>query len=105
MCLILPKKFANDLDINKLERSLHWLSFEPKGRAKREQESFGNSIAELYTSNLEQAKRTGALEAYNDAFDKGYSYILKNYLEMVGIRARTFSTAITGGAGITEKKK
>lgn len=98
------EKFANDLDINKLERSLHWLSFEPKGRAKREQESFGNSIAELYTSNLEQAKRTGALEAYNDAFDKGYSYILKNYLEMVGIRARTFSTAITGGAGITERK-
>jgi hypothetical protein len=99
-----PEKFASDLDINKLERSLHWLSFEPKGRAQREQESFGNSIAELYTSNLEQAKQTGALEAYNDAFDKGYSYILKNYLEMVGIRARTFSTAITGGAGITERK-
>ena len=98
------EKFANDLDINKLERSLHWLSFDPKGRAQREQESFGNSIAELYTSNLEQAKQTGALEAYNDAFDKGYSYILKNYLEMVGIRARTFSTAITGGAGITERK-
>ena len=99
-----PEKFANDLDINKLERSLHWLSFDPKGRAQREQESFGNSIAELYTSNLEQAKQTGALEAYNDAFDKGYSYILKNYLEMVSIRARTFSTAITGGAGITERK-
>ena len=99
-----PEKFASDLDINKLERSLHWLSFDPKGRAQREQESFGNSIAELYTSNLEQAKQTGALEAYNDAFDKGYSYILKNYLEMVGIRARTFSTAITGGAGITERK-
>ncbi|WP_304347296.1 zincin-like metallopeptidase domain-containing protein [Capnocytophaga leadbetteri] len=98
------EKFANDLDINKLERSLHWLSFDPKGRAQREQESFGNSIAELYTSNLEQAKQTGALEAYNDVFDKGYSYILKNYLEMVGIRARTFSTAITGGAGITERK-
>ncbi|WP_196774053.1 MULTISPECIES: zincin-like metallopeptidase domain-containing protein [Capnocytophaga] len=98
------EKFANDLDINKLERSLHWLSFDPKGRAQREQESFGNSIAELYTSNLEQAKQTGALEAYNYAFDKGYSYILKNYLEMVGIRARTFSTAITGGAGITERK-
>lgn len=98
------EKFANDLDINKLERSLHWLSFDPKGRAKREQESFGNSIAELYTSNLEQAKQTGALEAYNDAFDKGYSYILKNYLEMVGIRARTFSTAITGGGNISERK-
>lgn len=98
------EKFANDLDINKLERSLHWLSFDPKGRAQREQESFGNSISELYTSNLEQAKQTGALEAYNYAFDKGYSYILKNYLEMVGIRARTFSTAITGGAGITERK-
>ena len=99
-----PEKFASDLDIKTLERSLLWLSFEPKGRAQREQESFGNSIAELYTSNLEQAKQTGALEAYNDAFDKGYSYILKNYLEMVGIRARTFSTAITGGAGITERK-
>jgi len=98
------EKFANDLDINKLERSLHWLSFDPKGRAQREQESFGNSISELYTSNLEQAKQTGALEAYNYAFDKGYSYILKNYLEMVGIRASTFSTAITGGAGITERK-
>ena len=98
------EKFASDLDIKTLERSLRWLSFEPKGRAQREQESFGNSIAELYTSNLEQAKQTGALEAYNDAFDKGYSYILKNYLEMVGIRARTFSTAITGGAGITERK-
>ena len=99
-----PEKFASDLDIKTLERSLRWLSFEPKGRAQREQESFGNSIAELYTSNLEQAKQTGALEAYNDAFDKGYSYILKNYLEMVGIRARTFSTAITGGSGITERK-
>ena len=99
-----PEKFASDLDIKTLERSLRWLSFEPKGRAQREQESFGNSIAKLYTSNLELAKQTGALEAYNDAFDKGYSYILKNYLEMVGIRARTFSTAITGGAGITERK-
>lgn len=98
------EKFANDLDINKLERSLHWLSFDPKGRAKREQESYANIIAELYNSHLEQAKQTGALEAYNDAFDKGYSYILKNYLEMVGIRARTFSTAITGGSGITERK-
>ena len=99
-----PEKFASDLDIKTLERSLHWLSFEPKERAQREQERFGNSIAELYNSHLEQAKQTGALEAYNDAFDKGYSYILKNYLEMVGIRARTFSTAITGGAGITERK-
>ncbi len=98
------EKFANDLDINKLERSLHWLSFDPKGRAKREQESYANIIAELYNSHLEQAKQTGALEAYNATFDKGYSYILKNYLEMVGIRARTFSTAITGGAGITERK-
>ena len=98
------EKFANDLDINKLERSLHWLSFEPKERAQREQERFGNSIAELYNSHLEQAKQTGALEAYNDAFDKGYSYILKNYLEMVGIRARTFSTAITGGGNISERK-
>ena len=98
------EKFANDLDINKLERSLHWLSFDPKGRAKREQESYANIFAELYNSHLEQAKQTGALEAYNATFDKGYSYILKNYLEMVGIRARTFSTAITGGAGITERK-
>lgn len=98
------EKFANDLDINKLERSLHWLSFDPKGRAKREQESYANIIAELYTSNLEQAKQTGALEAYNATFDKGYSYILKNYLEMVGIRARTFSTAITGGGNISERK-
>ena len=98
------EKFASDLDIKTLERSLRWLSFEPKGRAQREQESFGNSIAELYNSHLEQAKQTGELEAYNDAFDKGYSYILKNYLEMVGIRARTFSTAITGGSGITERK-
>ena len=99
-----PEKFASDLDIKTLERSLRWLSFEPKGRAQREQESFGNSIAELYTSNLEQAKQTGALEAYNATFDKGYSYILKNYLEMVGIRARTFSTAITGGGNISERK-
>lgn len=98
------EKFANDLDINKLERSLHWLSFDPKGRAKREQESYANIIAELYNSHLEQAKQTGALEAYNATFDKGYSYILKNYLEMVGIRARTFSTAITGGGNISERK-
>lgn len=98
------EKFANDLDFNKLERSLHWLSFDPKGRAKREQESYANIIAELYNSHLEQAKQTGALEAYNATFDKGYSYILKNYLEMVGIRARTFSTAITGGGNISERK-
>ena len=98
------EKFAKDLDINKLERSLHWLSFDPKGRAKREQESYANIIAELYNSHLEQAKQTGALESYNATFDKGYSYILKNYLEMVGIRARTFSTAITGGGNISERK-
>ncbi|WP_454975697.1 zincin-like metallopeptidase domain-containing protein [Capnocytophaga bilenii] len=98
------EKFAKDLDINKLERSLHWLSFDPKGRAKREQESYANIIAELYNSHFEQAKQTGALESYNATFDKGYSYILKNYLEMVGIRARTFSTAITGGGNISERK-
>ena len=98
------EKFAKDLDINKLEHSLHWLSFDPKGRAKREQESYANIIAELYNSHFEQAKQTGALESYNATFDKGYSYILKNYLEMVGIRARTFSTAITGGGNISERK-
>ena len=98
------ERFKDDLSYHALERSYSWISFDPEKRAKREQQDWADSMEELYNSHAEQAQQTGALEAYNAAFEKGYASLLKNYKEMISIRARTFSTAITGGAGITARK-
>lgn len=102
--LLHTERFKDDLSYDALERSYSWISFDPEKRAKREQQDWADSMEQLYNSHAEQAQQTGALEAYNAAFEKGYSSLLKNYKEMISIRARTFSTAITGGAGITARK-
>ena len=98
------ERFKDDLSYHALERSYSWISFDPEKRAKREQQDWADSMVQLYNSHAEQAQQTGALEAYNAAFEKGYASLLKNYKEMISIRARTFSTAVTGGAGITARK-
>ena len=102
--LLHTERFKDDLSYDALERSYSWISFDPEKRAKREQQDWADSMEQLYNSHAEQAQQTGALEAYNAAFEKGYSSLLKNYKEMISIRSRTFSTAITGGAGITARK-
>lgn len=98
------ERFKDDLSYDALERSYSWISFDPEKRAKREQQDWADTMEQLYNSHAEQAQQTGALEAYNAAFEKGYASLLKNYKEMISIRSRTFSTAITGGAGITARK-
>lgn len=98
------ERFKDDLSYHALERSYSWISFDPEKRAKREQQDWADGMEQLYNSHAEQAQQTGALEAYNAAFEKGYAWLLKNYNEMISIRARTFSTAVTGGAGITARK-
>ena len=98
------ERFKDDLSYDTLERSYAWISFDPEKRAKREQQDWADSMEQLYNSHAEQAQQMGALEAYNAAFEKGYASLLKNYKEMISIRARTFSTGVTGGAGITARK-
>ena len=102
--LLHTERFKDDLSYDTLERSYAWISFDPEKRAKREQQDWADSMEQLYNSHAEQAQQTGALEAYNAAFEKGYASLLKNYKEMISIRARTFSTGVTGGAGITARK-
>ena len=102
--LLHTERFKDDLSYDTLERSYAWISFDPEKRAKREQQDWADSMEQLYNSYAEQAQQTGALEAYNAAFEKGYASLLKNYKEMISIRARTFSTGVTGGAGITARK-
>ena len=102
--LLHTQRFKDDLSYDALERSYAWISFDPEKRAKREQQDWADSMEQLYNSHAEQAQQTGALEAYNAAFEKGYASLLKNYKEMISIRARTFSTGVTGGAGITARK-
>ena len=102
--LLHTERFKDDLSYDALERSYAWISFDPEKRAKKEQQDWADSMEQLYNSHAEQAQQTGALEAYNAAFEKGYASLLKNYKEMISIRARTFSTGVTGGAGITARK-
>ena len=102
--LLHTERFKDDLSYDTLEHSYAWISFDPEKRAKREQQDWADSMEQLYNSYAEQAQQTGALEAYNAAFEKGYASLLKNYKEMISIRARTFSTGVTGGAGITARK-
>jgi len=96
--------FAKDLDFNTLKRSYSWISFDPDARAERDIKQWGEIFYSLYNSLSEEAKKQGVLEAYNTAFDNGYTALLKLEKEIIATRSKTFSTAITGGAGITEKQ-
>ena len=96
--------FAKDLDFNTLERSYSWISFDPDTRAERDIKQWGEMFYSLYNSLSEEAKKQGVLEKYNSAFNNGYNSLLKLEREIIATRSKTFSTAITGGAGITEKQ-
>ena len=96
--------FAKDLDFNTIKRSYSWISFAPDARAERDIKQWGEIFYSLYNSLSEEAKKQGVLEAYNTAFDNGYTALLKLEKEIIATRSKTFSTAITGGAGITEKQ-
>ena len=96
--------FAKDLDYNTLERSYSWISFAPDTRAKRDIKEWCEMFYSLYNSLSEEAKKQGVLEKYNSAFNNGYNSLLKLEREIIATRSKTFSTAITGGAGITEKQ-
>ena len=98
------ESFAKDLDFNTLKRSYSWISFDPDARAERDIKQWGEIFYSLYNSLSEEAKKQGVLEAYNTAFDNGYTALLKLEREIIATRSKTFSTAITGGAGITEKQ-
>lgn len=96
--------FAKDLDFNTLKRSYSWISFDPDDRAERDIKQWGEMFYSLYNSLSEEAKKQGVLEKYNSAFNNGYNSLLKLEREIIATRSKTFSTAITGGAGITEKQ-
>ena len=96
--------FAKDLDYNTLERSYSWISFDPDTRAEKDIKQWGEMFYSLYNSLSEEAKKQGVLEKYNSAFNNGYNSLLKLEREIIATRSKTFSTAITGGAGITEKQ-
>jgi Antirestriction protein len=98
------ESFAKDLDYNTLKRSYSWISFDPDARAERDRKQWGEMFYSLYNSLSEEAKKQGVLEKYNSAFNNGYNSLLKLEREIIATRSKTFSTAITGGAGITEKQ-
>ena len=96
--------FAKDLDFNTIKRSYSWISFDPDAHAERDIKQWGEMFYSLYNSLSEEAKKQGVLEKYNSAFKNGYNSLLKLEREIIATRSKTFSTAITGGAGITEKQ-
>ena len=96
--------FAKDLDFNTIKRSYSWISFDPDAHAERDIKQWGEMFYSLYNSLSEEAKKQGVLEKYNSAFNNGYNSLLKLEREIIATRSKTFSTAITGGAGITEKQ-
>ena len=98
------ESFAKDLDFNTIKRSYSWISFDPDAHAERDIKQWGEMFYSLYNSLSEEAKKQGVLEKYNSAFNNGYNSLLKLEREIIATRSKTFSTAITGGAGITEKQ-
>lgn len=96
--------FAKDLDFNTIKRSYSWISFDPDAHAERDIKQWGEMFYSLYNSLSGEAKKQGVLEKYNSAFNNGYNSLLKLEREIIATRSKTFSTAITGGAGITEKQ-
>ena len=96
--------FAKDLNFNTIKRSYSWISFDPDAHAERDIKQWGEMFYSLYNSLSGEAKKQGVLEKYNSAFNNGYNSLLKLEREIIATRSKTFSTAITGGAGITEKQ-
>ena len=96
----LPRDFSEDLDYKTLYNSYYWVSFDPERRAENDKKMFGASMLNLYNSSVEEAKENNRLEEYNQAFERYYAVILKKNKEVISARTGTFSTAVTGGAGI-----
>ena len=96
----LPRDFSEDLDYKTLYNSYSMSSFDPERRAENDKKMFGASMLNLYNSSVEEAKENNRLEEYNEAFERYYAVILKKNKEVISARTGTFSTAVTGGAGI-----
>ena len=96
----LPRDFSEDLDYKSLYNSYSLISFDPERRAENDKKMFGTSMLNLYNSSVEEAKENNRLEEYNQAFERYYAVILKKNKEVISARTGTFSTAVTGGAGI-----
>lgn len=96
----LPRDFSEDLDYKSLYNSYSLISFDPERRAENDKKMFGASMLNLYNSSVEEAKENNRLEEYNQAFERYYAVILKKNKEVISARTGTFSTAVTGGAGI-----
>ena len=96
----LPRDFSEDLDYKSLYNSYSLISFDPERRAENDKKMFGTSMLNLYNSSAEEAKENNRLEEYNQAFERYYAVILKKNKEVISARTGTFSTAVTGGAGI-----
>ena len=96
----LPRDFSEDLDYKSLYNSYSMSSFDPERRAENDKKMFGASMLNLYNSSVEEAKENNRLEEYNQAFERYYAVILKKNKEVISARTGTFSTAVTGGAGI-----
>ena len=96
----LPRDFSEDLDYKSLYNSYSLISFDPERRAENDKKMFGTSMLNLYNSSAEEAKENNRLEEYNQAFEHYYAVILKKNKEVISARTGTFSTAVTGGAGI-----
>ena len=96
----LPRDFSEDLDYKSLYNSYSLISFDPERRAENDKKMFGTSMLNLYNSSVEDAKENNRLEEYNQAFERYYAVILKKNKEVISARTGTFSTAVTGGAGI-----
>ena len=96
----LPRDFSEDLDYKSLYNSYSMSSFDPERRAESDKKMFGASMLNLYNSSVEEAKENNRLEEYNQAFERYYAVILKKNKEVISARTGTFSTAVTGRAGI-----
>ena len=96
----LPRDFSEDLDYKSLYNSYSMSSFDPERRAENDKKMFGASMLNLYNSSIEEAKENNRLEEYNQAFERYYTVILKKNKEVISARTGTFSTAVTGRAGI-----
>ncbi|GIZ16566.1 hypothetical protein, partial [Capnocytophaga catalasegens] len=97
--------FEKDMDYQKLYKSYYWISQTPDKRAERDFKAWSKDFSELYHSFDKQAKENGVLDKYNEVFDAEYQKLLKLQNEIISLRSRTFSTFVTGGAGISASKQ
>ena len=100
----LPRDFSEDLDYKSLYNSYSMSSFDPERRAENDKKMFGASMLNLYNSSVEEAKENNRLEEYNQAFERYYAVILKKNKEVISARTGTFSTAVTGRAGVKDSQ-